>query len=167
MNEISFLSSDSIIRDMAISPTKSRYVPLNGSPSRVPSSALASLSFNSPLSLRETIHKSGAPKKAIHSSSAASIAALGGGGTKKRNGSPIRLPPKDDSMIYSENRSPGKNGKGSVSMGGGGLGRMDIVGNDRDVRIESKKSPVKKGKQVRSLIISILFICFLSVDIEN
>ena len=137
---------------MAISPTKSRVGSGSQSPSRGPfcslASSLNSVSLNnSPvkaLSLRETIHKSGAKKGTLLS--AAAVAAMGGGATKKRNGSPVKTFTRED--LTGENRSPGK-GKGGMAAGGG-FGRMDVVGIDRDNRVETgRKSPTKKGKHVR------------------
>ncbi|KAL8281361.1 hypothetical protein RQP46_006395 [Phenoliferia psychrophenolica] len=122
---------------------------------------LSSLSLNSPSrgqSLRDTIHKSAhQPKKTLTSSAA--LAALApskkrASPSKKRSASPTKsirtgddvttlLSSADTTQEYGRT-SPTKLAKGLAA--GGGLGRMDVVGNDWDGSHDVRKSPSKKGK---------------------
>lgn len=130
---------------------------------------LTSLSLNSPSraqSLRDTIHKSAhQPKKTVIS--AAALAALApskkrASPSKKRSASPTKsirtgddqltqtLGNGDSTQEYGTRTSPVKAAKGLAA--GGGLGRMDVVGNDWDASLDVRKSPTKKGKHVSTSI---------------
>lgn len=140
-----------------------------------------SLSLNSPSrpsTLRDLIHKSGTalPSKSLSSTTAAAAALAPIGTTKKRSTSPSKRrtnhtsPSKsirglDDTFNLENSRDHGARTSPIKSQGqgqgqgtakglaaGGGLGRMDVVGNDRDLTrsfsADGRKSPTKKGKHV-------------------